>query len=519
MTSSPPSTLINSKSTHRFLLLCVLLSLSIGLLTRIPFYTTTDFPLVDGGMFAQAIDELRANQFRLPLYIHYNHYEIPFTYPPLGFYLAALICQVFSLDLLSVIRWLPLFFNLLTILLVVLLTWQLLHDRLVTLYAGVIFPLIPRSYEGLLMGGGVTRSLGFFFALLALILANRYLAGKGWKWLAWSAVTIGAAILTHPEWGITAYLGVAVLLLFKQPLNTSIRMAFRVAVLAALVSAPWWLGGVLRFGPEPFVSAATTSGWLPKTMFDRILTLNFFFEYWGWPLLLGGAVSLYRRDGFLAAWYVLIFFTTPRHAPTPASAPLAILSAIGLVFLTDILATRIKKLVKLSLFSSALPVIVILAVIWFALFSPFAANRPAMPAVNAAQRQAMQWVVANTPPQSSFVILSPGGWSSNYIAEWFPYLTQRQSLATAQGLEWMPDMLFFKQILLTSDLKTLWEVYPPALAPYIIEKTTHFDYVAIFAPQTSLDSPGFTTAAGFEVVYSNSEVVIYRYTPNLPEAP
>ena len=51
------------------------------------------FPINDGGMFDVMIQELRANAYKLPAITSYNFSGIPYAYPPLGFYLVALVSQ------------------------------------------------------------------------------------------------------------------------------------------------------------------------------------------------------------------------------------------------------------------------------------------------------------------------------------------------------------------------------------------------------------------------------------------
>ena len=49
------------------------------------------FPINDGGMFLVMMRDLRGNGFALPMYTTYNYMDIPYAYPPLGFYLGAFL--------------------------------------------------------------------------------------------------------------------------------------------------------------------------------------------------------------------------------------------------------------------------------------------------------------------------------------------------------------------------------------------------------------------------------------------
>ncbi len=56
-------------------------------------FVGTDFPLNDGGLFATMIQDLVNNRLLLPASTTYNGLDIPFAYPPLAFYVAALANQ------------------------------------------------------------------------------------------------------------------------------------------------------------------------------------------------------------------------------------------------------------------------------------------------------------------------------------------------------------------------------------------------------------------------------------------
>ena len=53
-------------------------------------------------------------------------------------------------------------------------------------------------------------------------------------------------------------------------------------------------------------------------------------------------------------------------------------------------------------------------------------------------REAMEWVAANTPSGSSVAVITNivPGWTDP-VSEWFPALTSRESIATPQGYEWI----------------------------------------------------------------------------------
>ena len=66
-----------------------------------------NFPINDGGLFFSMTKDLIANQFRLPVYATYNHFQVAFAYPPLAFYLAGGLSTLFNINLIDLFRILP----------------------------------------------------------------------------------------------------------------------------------------------------------------------------------------------------------------------------------------------------------------------------------------------------------------------------------------------------------------------------------------------------------------------------
>jgi hypothetical protein len=66
-------------------------AIAIGFVVRAMFVFSSSFPLNDGGMFYAMVRDLQGNGYAIPSFTSYNLGNVPFTYPPLGFYLAAVL--------------------------------------------------------------------------------------------------------------------------------------------------------------------------------------------------------------------------------------------------------------------------------------------------------------------------------------------------------------------------------------------------------------------------------------------
>lgn len=67
--------------------------------------------------------------------------------------------------------------------------------------------------------------------------------------------------------------------------------------------------------------------------------------------------------------------------------------------------------------------------------------------LRAEQIAVMEWIEANTPETSRFLVISgQPAYGIDYVSEWFPVLAKRTSLTTPQAHEWLPDQEFNRRV-------------------------------------------------------------------------
>lgn len=446
----------------------LLLGIGAGLAVRLRHILAYDFPLNDGGLFYVMVRDIQENGFLLPAYTSYNFTRIPFAYPPLAFYLAAFLDRIGPWSLMDIFRFLPLGANVLTIGAFYLLARAVLGKGWPSIWATWMYALLPRAFLWQLPGGGLTRSLGLLWAVLALwqgyVMVRR---GEGPRLGAIIFATL--AVLTHPEMGWAVVFSYMYFLLVYGRSRRGLWSVLVSGAAVAVLSSPWWATVVARHGVGVLVSASQTGkeDWLSFRFLNLIhshLSEEPFFPllaslgYWGM------AVSIVRGQLFLPGWLLLTLYIDPRVAGTNAMVPLALQGGVGLAALAELarqhgghlgLVPRLGRWLgslpgELRWVASPWVPFALSLVIAYGVYSAIHAGDffpSPLQAIPPSVRKTMEWVRSYTPGAARFLVIhgQMDPWT-DAASEWFPALTGRESLATVQGYEWLGKGKFDTQL-------------------------------------------------------------------------
>ena len=440
--------------------LIFLLALFVGTFMRFNPTLLAGFPINDGGMFAVMVDDLKQSRYSLPAFTSYNDLNIPYAYPPLGFYLGRITADLFGFDTVQVLRWVPAFFASLAIPAFYLLALRLLRNKYYAAVSTLFFALMPRALSWFVMGGGLTRSPGQFFMLLTLAAVVRLYEENRRIDVLLAGIFGGLAVLSHPEAAVHTFVSAIFLWLMLSRKQNTLISAVLVGAIVLIVTAPWWATVIRYHGIEPLLNGAQT-GQKALAVFHLL-----FFVFTDEPYatviailgLIGIAHRLARRDYLLLLWMVIPFLVEGRSAPGPAAIPLAMLAAIGLV---DVVIPGIQAAVRGERDEESIDqispternIFIYLAV--YLLFSAYQFGFQLSSAtLYPGDREAMTWVRENTPEDSRFLVLTgTTSVSCDSVLEWFPALTGRQSIYTVQGTEWTEGQNFNVYVTSTYDVQ------------------------------------------------------------------
>jgi hypothetical protein len=491
-----------------------------GLIVRLASPLIATFPINDGGLFYQMILDLQSNHFRLPVFTTYNSANIPFAYPPLAFYFTGLLSTFFHIDLLTLIRILPSTVCSLSIPAFYFLARQIIRSGQNTALAATLaFALTPRSFEWLIMGGGITRTFGLLFALLTMRAAYNLYIDHSYRHI-FNVILFGSlTLLSHPEASAQTAL---VALLFYLLLDRSMKGAvYSLAAVAGILilSAPWWATVVSRHGLDPFLAIINAAREGTSITFgDRIfLTIQFSFTDEPYlPLiavfgLIGIFTQIRKSDFLLPLWVTAPLFAEPRSAPQYMVIPLGMLAGIGLVEVVLPALINIGRglpSAKNWYISAVVTYLFIYSLISSYIVS-FQLTDTAI--LTTGGRQAFNWIKQNTPMGSRFLILSNGVPLYDPLAEWFPALSGRTSLNTIFGTEWLKSESLRLNTTRYNDLQACFSSDADCIQAWAIKYDVGFTYILIRHQKTpTLLLTTLNTSNDYQQIYDYQGFEIFE---------
>jgi hypothetical protein len=530
-TDEPGTAFALTDAQYRVLLGC---AFGVCIFIRVMIVLGSSFPVNDGGMFYAMVRDIQASSYRLPAFSSYNGMHIPFFYPPLGFYLAGVLNDLTPMSLLTIFRVVPLTLSILMLFAFFLLARDLLESRIARVMAVTFFGLLQPSYAWTVMGGGMTRALGFLLAILSIYAVRRMYVMPGRGRVVLAGVLCALTMLSHIEMAWLVCIIGGVLFIAHGRNRSGILRTLAVFGLVVVLSAPWWVEAFRNDGLAPLRAAVSSSHsslatpFVFLTKFDP--SVQPMFDVIGALAIVGIVASIRNRQYFLPAWMLSIALFDQRAFFTSTTVAVALLAAVGL---TDVVLPFVSDRSQPEAASPALaadsdpgdsrgwlPVAVLLVAFAY----PFLAavlSTGALVGLSPSERSAMAWVQANTPASSRFVVVTGQPWPIDRNAEWFPVIAGRRSVATVQGSEWLPNDAFDKLQANSKSLHSCAEGDGDCLAAWAQETNNPFDYVYIVAAAGPADRPGATsccenligalrTDPRYELAYSGAGATIFR---------
>jgi hypothetical protein len=396
----------------------------------------TDIPFGNGGLYLQFAKEIRTAGYSLPLRVSYYTLDgVPYVYPPLSFYVLALLLDLTSIGEFAAMNYLPTVLSCLTIVAFYAMTINIFVEPRDVYVSSLIYALLPAAFLEQAFGAGLVEGFGTCFYMLAVMAMHRLNRRDDFASAILLGVAIGLNVYSSPGSVYATATTVVVFWLFSSDGRCSIGKLLTAIFIGLLISAPYWLTVSINHSPGIF-----TYTWFHQHSIKKAFAKLWFdtarephLAIWTFLTLLGMLGHAFSGKYLKPAWFFATYLI-PREFLYLAAVPMAILAADGLrVLLLGIRQIPLSRggrwLQERGIQASA---IVALLVFVYGAASAISASW-SLPVhgtnVRAEELSLMQWIHQNTGESSSFLVVGDE-------IEWFPEITERSTINVVQGSDW-----------------------------------------------------------------------------------
>ena len=448
----------------------ILIILAVGVLVRTLHLFSISFnaPFHLGGLYYEFSRQILLNHFAYPVNIpYYSPGGIPFAYPPLPFYLQAIVMGLFSPPPFLTVNLLPPLLAALSLPVFYWMVTQLTDDLRVRAAALFAFALMPSAFVNQIEGAGLAEACGTLVLLAYLGLLFRYDKVPRAATAFWAGIFLGLCILSSPG---SAYGAVIVSIIYflkilgqniKQHTYKSSTWLLLTGLTGLIVSAPYWMTIIIHHDLGTFLTAFlsqhATGGFYyqirymitfkPADMITFVSDEGIYGFIFDW-LVFGGLIwaTLNKR-----IYYVVTFFAlwlVPRLGSWLVAIPAALLAALAIVHLVwplfqKAFSTRDAK-DHPPLAPGILGLILLLVILAYPLIAVHDLLNQTELKFTAAEAVTLRQVQTIIPADAQVLIAGNGA-----LREWAPALLEREVLNCEFGLEWKPEVL--KKVNLIND--------------------------------------------------------------------
>lgn len=409
-----------------------------------------------GGLFVTFADEIASRNFQLPVTIpYYSSGGIPFAYPPLGFYVEAVLLQIFPGQIFAVANLLPPLVSILALGVAARFFYHWAggcgaNGAIRSLSALGAYALLPNAFYNQIDAAGLAEAFGSLALVIYFALLFAYQQSRDLKSALYAGLGLALCVLSSPGSAIGgAFISLALVLdtlislRWSQGMQPYLQL-FWIGLTGFALSAPYWLPVLLNHGLGIFVTPvgmqyeesgqASFLGKLQGSWFTYSVLQQDGVFFWSIAILLGIGWLVWKRKLFLPLAF-LALFSIPRENAWVTAFPAALLIAHGL---SDVLVPSIKSMSVSNLLTRTAAMWAAFGLIVFSLMlQSFELVNLQMRDQNwklkAAQVEGLRRARELIPPSAQVIVLGNGG-----LREWAPYLLQREVLNTEFGLEWQP---------------------------------------------------------------------------------
>lgn len=506
------------------------IALGVGGVVYIAYLNTHAHPAYEGGLYLQIAEEIVQNGYALPKHIpHYLEGGIPFAYPPLMFYVIAVITDFTGVDPVSLELYAPGLVTIAYLIPYYFTAKELLGTSRKAGIASIFFAVTPPVLRWHISAGGIVRAPAVLFMLIGVYVGLKLFRTGERRWVLPGTVLFTLTLLTHPVY--MAFFGGTYLLLFGFYDRTwsGLFNGAIVAIGGVVLTAPWWTQIATTYGLDIYLTASGTHTGLTGG-FDRIVS-RFVYPLWDMDIVTpffvtafaGGIYALLRRRYFLPAWMVLASYVIGKQrftfvAGSMLSAMLVMEVIVPVLSTIDVNLEFGSSTKRRKAVSAVLAFVFVLGAVGtgvaFAgseLNTTHSGSSTQPQTVDNADLQAMSWIKNNTDSSADLVVLGDA-------AEWAPYYTERSVLVSPWGAEWTSTAGYYEEYELYRDLSSCSNVDCLRVLLGVAGRQPDYLYISrgVYTVHGEESSPhrdvinSMTASDRYKLQYKNRGVAVFK---------
>lgn len=524
---------INIEKYHDISFLLIILI--IGGIIRIRGLISFNFPMTipynGGGLYYAFIQAIIAHQFNYPAYIpNFTADGLPFVYPPLCFYVLAVISIFFHLDPLTLINYSPTIISIINIGLFFLLSKELFAEKKLIYFSSLLFAISPVVIypKFFTSGSELIHAAGLTLLLLGILFQIRSRKKQKLLDYLFFGIILGLTIITSPA---AAFLLIILYLIDTIIHLTTTKNRLKEILFAFLIAfsiSLFWLINVytnhgIGFIVSGFLFKQDTSIlWFFIKSAAKLSVLNGFSPFyppWFLVILIGLGYCLLQKEWFYPFWFLCWLFSPESYyylfIPAIFLITICLLKFI-IPNLVDNARIELNKALLINIVSFILLSMVILHPIALGEINSYKSGGDPTKSLSHIQKEqldfdAMNWIAENTPEDSIFIAKDilyttiEEGWM---YGDWFPAISKRTTLNVHFGSEW------------TGEFEKLWEIdeqiHQISVSEELIEFSDEndFNFTHIYVHNTPVNQQilsNLRESNSFTLIYANEYVNIYKF--------
>ncbi|MFC6954661.1 ArnT family glycosyltransferase [Halorubellus litoreus] len=481
------------------------------------YLSTNAYPAFGAGLYVEFAEQIAANGFVPPTNVeHYTSDGVPFSYPPLQFYVVAVLLEL-GAEPVTIARVLPGLAVVLATIPAYVLGRDLTDSRPAGAAVAVALSLNPQVLQWHVSAGGVVRGFAFLYALVAISAAYRAFTTERLRPVVVATVAFGCTVLSHPTYTVFAAGSILICYLAESRTVAGFGRGLVIGLGGAVIASPWIAWAIATFGVDQFTSAAGTHGGVGGGA-------NAIIGYASLAVLVplaAGAYLLFRRRVFVPLWlaFAELAFKQPRFSYAVGAFAIAA-TVVDVVDRTNVVgvASDVARSLSVDEHATIGAVAAVCLVLSTAVGGAYLAHEmtlesdPTTPEfLDDESVEAMEWAERETDEDATFVVLGDA-------AEWFPLLADRTIVVGPWGVEWRNPDLFYDHIRAyetSSRCQTARCVEAAStnvsrVPEYVVVPKGSYTVRGHPAKQFGVLDRSFEASADWERAYENDGVVVFH---------